>query len=60
MADPEENVSLNEDETLGDSRDEDTTCTLNDGQNEDAAKTFKDLVGLRKPGKRHRHFIRTK
>lgn len=45
MADIEENVSLNEDETLGDLSDEDTKCTLNADENDDTVKTFKDLVG---------------
>lgn len=48
MADLEENVNLNEDETPETPRDlsdEDTKCTLNSGKNDDTPKTFKDLVG---------------
>lgn len=45
MAELEENVNLNEDETPRDLSDEDTECTLNSGKNDDTPKTFKDLVG---------------
>lgn len=45
MADLEKNVSLNEDETLGDLSGEDTKCALTSNENEDTPKTFKDLVG---------------
>lgn len=58
MADIEENVSLNEDETLGDLSDEDTKCTLNADENDDTVKTFKDLVGWSEAGLRYRHIKR--
>lgn len=60
MADLEENVSPNEEVTLGGSNDEDTKCTLNEEQNEDTPKTFKDLVGLSEAENHHRHLRRAK
>lgn len=53
MADPEENVSLNEDDKMEDSSDKNTKCTLNVGQDDDSPSTFKDLVGLSEAEKRH-------
>lgn len=46
MADPEESVSLNEDDKMEDTSDKNTKCTLNVGHDDDSPKTFKDLVGL--------------
>lgn len=45
MADLEGNVSLNEDEEVGDSSDEHTKCMFEADQDDDTPKTFKDLVG---------------
>lgn len=56
MADVEESVKLNREETHEGSSGEDVNSDFNSGENDETAKTFKDLVGLPKEGEEETPF----
>ena len=56
MADVEESVKANTDETLEGSSSDDDNSHVNGGENDEAVKSFKDLVSLSHRVKERRHF----